>query len=251
MQNYDKSATTPVFSIVAKPWNDKTAIYASYVEGLRPGSAVPTGRGYANEGYVFAPYSNKQIEFGIKHDSGKFANTLSFYQIKQPSTYTSVNSSGQNVMSMDGEQRNRGIEWMTFGKVDDNVRLLGGISYGQAKVTKTNAANQGKDAFGSPRIQANLGVEWDTPWNKDLTLTTRIIYTGRQYMDSANTMELPSSTTMDLGARYKTRINGTGVTFRASIENLFDKEYWAGCRADSVIFTGSGRTFKLSATFDI
>lgn len=251
LQSYDKSATTPVFSIVAKPWNEKVALYASYVEGLKPGSVVPFGRGYANEGHVFAPYANKQIEFGVKYDGGKFANTLSFYQLKQPSTYTSTNSAGQNFMSMDGEQRNRGVEWMIFGKVDDNVRLLGGISYGQAKVTKTNAANEGKDAFGSPRWQANLGVEWDTPWNKDLTLSTRVIYTGKQYIDSANTMELASSTTVDLGARYKSKINGTPVTFRAIVENLFDKDYWAGCRADSVLFTGVGRTFKLSATFDI
>ena len=251
MQKYDKSATTPVFSVVAKPWGDNVSFYASYVEGLRPGSMVPFNRHYANEGHVFEPYASKQLEFGVKYDGGKIANTLSFYQIRQPSTYVTTNNAGQLFMSMDGEQRNRGIEWMIFGELNEDTRILGGISYGEAKVIKTNGSNEGKEAFGSPRWQANLGVEWDTPWNKNLTLSTRMIYTGRQYMDSANTMKLPSSTIFDLGARYKTKINGTPVTFRASIENIFDKEYWAGCRTDSVLFTGTGRTFKLSATFDL
>lgn len=246
-RKYNKSKTTPVFAFIAKPWGDQVSLYASYIEGLRPGSIVPDRPIYTNRNHVFAPYSNKQIEFGAKFDTGKWANTLAFYQIKQPSMITIDNGDGTYTAAMDGEQRNRGIEWMTFGELNDTTRILGGISYGQAEIVKANnGLNEGKAAFGSPRWQANLGVEWDTSWNRNLTLTARMIFTGSQYIDSANTMELPSSTTFDIGARYKTEIGKTPVTFRMAVENLFDKEYWAGLRADKVLFVGTGRTFKFS-----
>lgn len=251
MQEYDESKTTPVFGLVAKPWGDKLSLYASYVEGLRPGSVVPNSPMYANAGEVFAPYSSKQMEFGVKVNSGRFANTLSYYQIKQPSQFLTPYSAGKYLFSMDGLQKNSGVEWMSFGKLTDNLKILGGVSYGKAKVVRSQSGNAGKEAFGSPRVQANIGFEWEAPWDRNLTLTTRATYTGKQYANSASIIELPSSIVFDLGARYKTKIGGNPVTFRAAIENLFGKEYWGGCRADSVLFTGTGRTFKFTATFDL
>lgn len=249
--DYDKDKVTPLFSILAKPWNDKVSLYASYSEALRAGNVVPNNPLYTNAGQVFEPYVSKQSEFGVKWDNKGLANTLSFYQIKQVNTYQEINGV-KRTFHADGEQRNRGIEWMSFGKITDRLRILGGINYSDAKVTKSNA-NAGKTVWGSPRWTANLGFEWDTSWikNQDLTLSARLIYNGKQYADSANTMELPSATRFDLGARYRTKIGSAPVTFRASVENLFDRNYWAGNRADSVLFVGTGRTFKLTATFDL
>jgi iron complex outermembrane receptor protein len=53
----------------------------------------------------------------------------------------------------------------------------------------------------------------------------------------------------DVGARYKTEINNTPVTYRLSVENLFDKHYWAGAFSMEGFATlGGPRTVKLSAT---
>lgn len=140
---------------------------------------------------------------------------------------------------------------MIFGELNDHTRILGGISYGSAKITKANGSTNGKKAWGAPRYTATIGVEWDTPWNKDLTLSARMIHTAKQYIDSANTMRIPSSTIFDLWARYRTKIGGTNATFRLAVNNLFNKNYWGGMRADTVLFIGRGRTFQLTATFDL
>lgn len=246
--DYDESKVTPMLSLLVKPWDNKVSIYANYSEGLKAGNIVPNNAIYRNKNQVFAPYVSKQAEIGVKLDNKNIANTFSLYQIKQVNTYQEIHSDGTRTFHADGEQRNRGIEWMTFGKVTDRLRVLGGICYGDAKVTRA-AANVGKLAWGSPKWMGTFGFEYDA--TKDLTLSTRVIYTGRQYANSANTLELPSSARVDLGARYTVNMGKTPVTFRAVCENLFNKEYWAGCRSDSVLFNGSGRTFKLTATFDL
>jgi iron complex outermembrane receptor protein len=98
----------------------------------------------------------------------------------------------------------------------------------------------------------NAGVEWDTPWDKDLTLSVRAVYTGSQYINNANTVKIPDWVRYDIGARYQTTINDVPVTFRASVENVFDKHYWAGCFAqENYVTLGGPRTFKLSATMQL
>jgi len=98
----------------------------------------------------------------------------------------------------------------------------------------------------------NAGIEWDTSWNKDLTLSLRAICTDSQYINNTNTIKIPGWVRYDLGARYKTMINKTPVTYRFSVENLFDRQYWAGSFSMEGFATlGGPRTYKLSATMQL
>ncbi len=240
---YESDATTPMVGLIVKPWGKSVSLYANYIEALLPGTVV--GITYNNANEVLEPYKTNQHEIGVKWDKGNFANTLAFFQIEVPS-YTTIN----NIYSYGGEQRNRGIEWNTFGSVAKNFRLLGGLAYTDAELVRSNtSANNGNTPLGVPEWTANAGVEWDTPWVRDLTFSLRAIYTGSQYINNANTIEIPSWMRYDIGARYKTIINETPITYRLSVENLFDEHYWAGCFGqDNFATLGGPRTFKLSAT---
>ncbi|STU93921.1 ferrichrome-iron receptor [Klebsiella pneumoniae] len=164
--HYDASATTPAAALLVK-LTDRVSVYANYIEGLSQGATAPSTA--ANAGEVFAPYKTKQKEVGVKFDLGEFAHTISVYEIKRPSSYTDLTT---NVFSFGGEQRNRGVEWGFFGSPMKNVRLMGGIAYSDAEVTKAAvAANEGKQATGLPKWQAKLGTEWDVPAMQGLTLT--------------------------------------------------------------------------------
>ncbi|SMC49995.1 TonB-dependent receptor [Sporomusa malonica] len=248
---YDSNANTPVVGLVVKPWGNSVALYSNYIEGLSPGEVV--GAGAQNAGEVLAPYKTKQKEVGVKWDSGDFANTLSLYQITNPSKINIYSTSSLYKVAYDGEQENRGIEWSTFGKIAENVRLLGGISYMQGELVRTaNGTTDGNTPSGLPKWQMNIGVEWDTPWNPDLTLSLRAIHTSSQYINNTNTLSIPSWIRYDLGASYKTTIDKTPVTFRASVENVFNKNYWAGSfNSSGYVTLGTPRTVKLSATMQL
>lgn len=247
---HDDDKTLPMVGFVVKPWGGSVALYGNYIEALSPGEQVGATLGYTNSGQLMAPYTSKQKEIGVKWDRGSFANTLSLFQIDKPNTMVVTNSLNEKTQTYDGEQQSRGVEWSTFGKVAENVRLLGGITYLRGEITKaTSVATKGNTPFGVPKWTMNAGVEWDTPWNKDLTLSLRAVYTDSQYINNANTIKIPSWVRYDLGARYKTEINNTPVTYRLSVENLFDKKYWAGAFSMEGFATlGGPRTVKLSAT---
>ncbi len=239
----DADATSPLIGLIVKPWGESISLYANYIEALSPGATVLTTT-LSNYGEMLDPYKTKQREVGVKWDKGNFVNTLALFQIEMPNTMTA-----NNIQSYDGEQRNSGIEWNTFGSVAKNLRLLGGIAYTHGELVHTAAgANDGNTPFGVPEWTVNAGIEWDTLWNRDLTLSLRGIYTGSQYINSTNTIEIPSWIRWDIGAQYKSVIYKTPVIFRAGVENLFDENYWAGCFNENYVTLGASRTIKLSAT---
>jgi len=64
------------------------------------------------------------------------------------------------------------VEWSFVGAIPwPGLRLMGGVAWINAKVTRAASADlQGKQATGTPRTQAKLGVEWDAPFLAGLTL---------------------------------------------------------------------------------
>lgn len=241
---YDDSATTPLVGVVVKPW-DNVALYYNYVEGLSKGDIAPGTA--ANAGETFAPYESKQHEVGVKYELGTFMTTLALFQIEKPSGEIGAG----NVFSVQAEQRNRGIEWSVFGEVAPGTRLMGGVTLLDGELTKSaTAANRGNKPVGVPDVQANLWAEWDTPWLEGFTLTGGAIYTDRQYVNQANTQRLDAWTRFDGGARYATKIDGRATTFRATVQNVFDREYWSGVASYGAFSPGYPRTLQLSATVD-
>jgi iron complex outermembrane receptor protein len=246
---YDQSANTPVAGIVYKPVKN-LSLYANYAEALQQG---PTASGSTvipvNQGQVFAPYTSRQKEVGVKYDSGKLGMSAAVFTTAQPMAYIE-----NQVFGVFGEQRNRGLELSVFGMPAKGLRVLGGLTLLDAEQRRTaGGVNQGKDAIGVPDTQLNLGTEWDVPNVPGLSLNARALYTSTQYADAANTQQLPSWTRFDLGANYLTRIMDRDVTFRARVDNAFDRNYWAsagGYPGAGYLVLGAPRTFTVSATVD-
>lgn len=242
---YDESAVTPSLAFVIK-MTDQVSLYANYIEGLSEGDTV-TDTSASNYGEIFAPYKTKQKEIGVKFDGGEFSHTVSLYEIKKPNAYKDNDT---DVYDYYGEQRNRGIEWSFFGTPVNHLRLMGGVSHIDAKITSaSDESTVGNQASKTPKWQAKLGLEWDTPQIQNLTLTANTTAVSKQYLKSDNKQSLPSYTVYALGARYVTAIKQAPLTIRANIENLLDKNYWSTSHYN-VLALGQGRTFTLSASMD-
>ncbi|KFX19708.1 TonB-dependent receptor [Pectobacterium betavasculorum] len=239
----DKSAITPMLGVIIKPWQH-VSLYANYIEGLSKGDVAPTTA--TNAGQVLSPYKSKQYEAGVKVDALGTISTLSVFQITKPSgalingTFVEAN-----------EQRNRGIELDVVGSPLEDLRLTGGVMLLDAELTKSvTPGAQGKRAPGTSRFQANAGVEYDLPFLRDLTLNANVIHNGKQNVNTINTQSIPSWTTVDFGARYKTRIYNAPTTFRADVLNAFDRNYWSGVTSFSTVSQGTPRTLMLSVAVD-
>ncbi len=245
---YDEHAWSPMVGLVVKP-TDNLSLYANYIQGLSAGTTVSAA--YQNAGEVFPPYKTKQIEIGAKLETGSFTNTLSVFQIEKPGTLVDNSTTPLPTLRLDGEQRNRGVEWTIFGELTPGLRVLGGVTYLQPKLTRTqNGLLDGNLAGGMPTLTANLGAEWDMPSVPGLAVSGRLSYTSSLNIDNANTVKLPSWTLLDLGARYTTEISGKPVAFRANVDNVFNEKFWVGGYYTGYAALGAPRTFKLSATVD-
>lgn len=249
-KTYDESATTPVAGVVFK-LNQGVSLYANYIEALVKGPVASgnggNGQPVSNLNEVFSPYKSKQKEVGVKYDSGKLGMSAAFFRTAKP-----LLGVQGNVAGMFGEQSNQGVELSVFGAPIKGVRLLGGLTF--LDTEQKNVAGgltNGKDAIGAPKTQANIGGEWDVPGANGLSLNARALYTATQYADLANKKELPSWTRVDIGARYLTRIADHDVTFRARIDNLADRNYWASAGSSfdaGYLVLSTPRTFVVSGS---
>lgn len=127
-------------------------------------------------------------------------------------------------------------------------RLTGGVAYLDPRYHKTSdEASRNNYVTNLSRWAVKLGAEWEPSFFDGLTLSAHLSSQSKQYLDKANSYYVPSVTTYDIGARYRTSLAGNPLTLRLSIENLTNKAY---CVAPLSQGQGSPRTVLLSATMN-
>ena len=165
------------------------SLYVNYIEALTQGQTAPTsvpgGVPPANAGKALPPDVSKQREVGLKYDGGRLGAGLALFSTTRPRAF--VNAA--NVFTSAGEDRHRGVEVTVFGRPVKPLRVLGGLTWLDAKQRATGSAtSDGKAVIGVPRWQANLGAEWDVPGVSGLALDAHVMHTGHRYADDLNTL---------------------------------------------------------------
>ncbi|QKJ86726.1 TonB-dependent receptor [Paramixta manurensis] len=241
---FDKSRWTPTYGLVVKPW-DNISLYANHTEALQPGSSAPEGT--TNFGQTTGIIHSKQNEVGVKVDYQRIGGSLALFEIKKPSgvivgdTYT-----------LDGEQRHRGIELNVFGEPVLGFRVNGSATWLDPTITKSQDGQfDGKDPIGVPHYNMVLGAEYDIRPVTGLTATATVNRSGSQFVDSANTKKLDSYTTLDLGMRYRMKLQQNDLVWRAGVENVTNEKYWSNVESfGTYIYQGEPRTLKVSVSYD-
>ncbi|MBJ9978157.1 TonB-dependent receptor [Pseudomonas sp. S75] len=245
--NYDEEKFSPSGGVLYK-LTDSLSLYANYMEGLSQGKIAPSTS--INEDEVFPPFISRQVEMGAKYDFGRITVTAAAFRIKQPAYETNTTT---RVFGSNGKRVNNGVELSAFGEPVDGFRVLGGVMFIDSELEGTaGGTNDGNKAPATPRLNANLGAEWDVPGLQGVTLTGRGIYSSSQYLDQANTKEIGSWERFDVGARYAFKVEGKDVTLRANVENVMNKRFWASAGAsddsEAGLTLSTPRTYLLSAT---
>jgi iron complex outermembrane receptor protein len=260
--DYKATENTPVVGMVYK-LTPQLSVYGNYIESLRQGETAPeqfNGIDLVNRGEAQSPYVAEQKEIGLKYDSDYLGWGLAYFTTDMPRSFTDTSDPANPVFETSGENNHQGIELTTFGLLTDDIKLLGGVTWLDAKQDKTGSDDlDGNRVVGIPEYQANIGAVWEVPQVSGLALDSRIIYTGSMYADSANDLKLPSWTRVDIGARYLMQVNGKDLTLRARVNNVFDRDYWAsaggyvganGTVGTGYLVLGAPRTVTLTATMD-
>ena len=82
--------------------------------------------------------------------------------------------------------------------------MSGSLSLIDAELTNSPTTGvRGNKPVGVSPIQANTSVEYDLPVLRGLSLNSHVNYSGKQYVNQANTQSIRSWTTVDMGLPIK------------------------------------------------
>lgn len=239
---YRKSALSPVAGVMYKPW-EHISVYANHIEGLQVGDTAPTSTGLDNAGAMLDPYISRQNEVGIKLDYEHIGGSVALFEITKPSASTDIAS---NRYATNGKQRNRGVEVSLYGEPVSGLVLNGSATWMDPKIiASTDESNIGKDAVGVPDYRISLGADLQIPAVEGLHLNGRVIRTGSQYLDDANELRVDPWTRIDLGARYTMRAYEQNLTWRLTVNNVMNENYWASATG-GYLTQGAPREVRVS-----
>lgn len=251
----DQQGLSPSAALMYKI-NPSLMAYISYADSLEQGGTAPTDSGVKNEGQTLDPYRSQQYEAGLKAELGDINLGAAIFQLKRPFAYV---DSRDMLYKEQGEQVNNGLELTAAGRVYDGLHIYSGVTFLDPQLKDTvSESTRDKRVVGVPKVQANMLVEYNLPSMPELVYSANLHYTGKRAANDTNTAWADSYTTLDLGARYHTRINNVPTAFRVTVNNVTDEHYWAsifpsgtdGNGGSPSAFLGGGREVRASVTFD-
>ena len=249
----NSDATSPTFGVTYK-FTPKLMIYANHAESFSMGTLV--GSTYLNAGEILGPSKTKQNEIGMKWENKKVLHSLSFFDIKQ-ANIADETVSGETKLrrTINGEQKNKGIEYMVSGTLSPKWEVVAGLMYLNAKQEKTTEGRfNGKDVNGASPWSGTVAAIYKP--EPDVSLLARVNYmsSATTFTSSASSyheLDVPAHVTLDLGATWKTNWAKTPVTLSLMCYNVTDKDYWQPRLGQSSLIVGAPRTFMFSAAFEL
>ncbi|KQQ32515.1 TonB-dependent receptor [Duganella sp. Leaf126] len=242
--HYDADKTTPMLAAIYRPLAD-LSFYASAAQGLEEGEAAPTGT--ANQNERMAPGVSRQKELGMRwRTAGGTLVSAAVFDIDRPGYYTNT----ANVFVADGQQNYRGIELSTQGQLTRALAWQTSAQVLRPEFRNIGRAYDGKLPENAARQTASafLSYALDTV-APGLSVNSGAYYTGRRPVNDLNQAWLGGNTLFALGGRYVGQAFGKRTTWQVNVENLGDKQVWAG--AGTRLAAGAPRTVKLSMQVDL
>jgi len=223
------------------------AIYGSYTRGLEEFGTAPDNA--ANAGQPLPAAQTKQIDGGIRY---RIKPGLSFmggvFQVEKP--YFGRNAA--NIYTDVGSLRHRGIEMSLAGKPVENLTVVAGAVFLQARASGL-AVDQGLIGRVSPGTSPRIfktSFQYDLPWVPGLSVDTQIDINKSYYANRANTLRVPSEATLALGARYAFTAFGTSASVRAQMLNATDEYDWNADGASGRLSPSAPRRYAVRFAAD-
>ncbi|QLF94826.1 TonB-dependent siderophore receptor [Pseudomonas sp. ABC1] len=223
------------------------APYASYSTSFEPVTQVPQ----AGE-RSFDPTEGEQLEVGLKWSSpdDSLMITTSVYDLRQANVLKSIEGTTPTAYEQVGEIRSRGFEVEAQGKVTRNLSLVGGYSYIDSEISKSNnRAEVGMKNDRIPSHQASLWGKYLFDSGLDVALGAR--YTGASWARN-EAFSVPSYTLLDLALGYDCgRLDPrcAGLRGQVNVSNLTDEYYTASCSGAYACFVGNERVISASLDY--
>ena len=239
----------PTWGLTYKP-TANTAVYYGHTESFSRGYVTPDS--YVNKGELFAPVRSKQNEIGVKYANKGLLTTFALFEIDEPNRYDRTIGT-QKWKIADGKNIYRGAELTVNGRIAPRLTATGGLLYLDAVRDKTDRGK--KDGFfvnGAAKWSGVLGLDYAL--TDQINLIGRLNWMGKAYIDSnspAGRTAIPGYTTLDLGMKYRTKLNDMPLDLSLMCYNATNRSYWMGRGGSTTFGLSMPRTLMFSATLSM
>ena len=184
----------------------------------------------------------KQIEGGVKWRSGGVSTFVTLFQAKTDES----NFEATTQRSTSNKYDAKGVELEGAYSVG-GFRITGGLTYTDAKITGTAAADVA-NIGNTPRRQAKYIYQVAPTYTfGDATIGASVIGTGKSWGDDAHTIELPAYEVVNAFFNYSLTER---ATLSLSVNNLFNKIGYTEVEGDGHAARSiSGRAAKVSLSY--
>ena len=243
---------SPAAAVIVKP-RDFLSIYTTYSISYLPSSGDQFSA--LNPGtLILQPQRFENKEAGLKWNiNPKLLLQTAIYQldrINQPIPAPGA-PQGSGIAFPNGQTRVRGVEISLNGYVTDRWQSQLGYSYTDARiVADLTQANVALPVLAGNRVQLvpfNQFAWWNKYQFTDMwSAGLGIIYFGDSFATSDDTVRLPAFWRFDAGIYARIDENWKA---QLTVENIFNRGYWASADGDNNISPGQGRTVRLKAIY--
>ena len=254
--SYQQSFNTPWIALGYAFARDQL-VYASWGRGVE--SAVAANRPqYTNRGQALPALKSRQAEVGLKGASDAFEWNLAAFDIQQPQ-FVDVGTCDATLADscttqVDGTAHHRGVEANGAWR-QGPWTLRGGAQWLHARREGSAiAANNGLEPTNVPSRTLKLQTDYDVAALPGLNLQARVVHESQRMVLPDNSATIPGWTRVDAALRYETKAAGARWTWRAGIDNLFDKRAWRESPYEFshvYLYPLAPRTLRISAQVDI
>lgn len=225
----------------------RLSVYVASQRGLEDSGVAPENA--TNRSAQLPAARSTGYEGGLRWKIHGGQLVASVFQITKP--YFTFDGAGAFVQS--GQVRHRGAEASLSGHIGKRFNIVAGAVALQPRVTGPAAAN-GKRPAGAPDLYAKVDMNYRTDLFGGLTPTAALTYTGRRAVGAAplggRQLMLPGMAMVDLGLRQQFKVGKVPASFRAVMQNVFDKHAWKVVAPNALIIDERRRfTLALAADF--
>jgi iron complex outermembrane recepter protein len=250
---YAKSFTTPWLAL-SYAFAPDQLVYASWGRGVES-SVAPNRDRYTNANEVFTSTS-RQAEIGIKGASEAFEWAVTAFDIQQPvvADFGTCDAANSCTTQLDGSKHHRGIE-ATGAWHQGAWTLRGGTQWLKARREgSADPAINGLQPTNVPALTLKLQAGYDVNALPGVNLQATLQHEGKRMVLPDNSASIPGFTTVNAALRYETKLAGAQWTWRAGIDNLFDKRAWRESPyqfSHAYLYPLAPRTLRVSAQVDL
>ena len=223
------------------------AAYAGYTRGLEESPVAPSNAENFNEAPPAIKTVQKDAGFRWKISSG-VTMIAGVFDIRKP--YYNVDATGR--FRQLGAERHMGIEFSLTGQIAPNLRAVIGNSLIDAKVSGDEVDRKviGNKPVGAFVRHTIVSLNYRLPTNPKLSFDAFFEGSSGRTANSLNTLTIPARAVVHLGMRYRFKIDGKPVLFRAQVANVTNTFGWNVGSSGGFTPNGS-RRFLVSLSADI